>query len=172
MDLTEKTLSEEYLFKGKIIKLKIQQVQLPNGKIHSREIIEHPGAVAIIPFLDDNRIILVEQYRKPLDKVLLEIPAGKIDKNEEIESCGIRELEEETGFKPGKFEYLGKIAVAPGFADEVVYIYKATELFKGKINRDEDEFLNIKILTIDDVKSMVKSGDIIDGKTIAALAYL
>lgn len=172
MKLFEKTLSEEYKYRGRIINLKVQQVELPNGRISSREIIEHPGAVAIVPFLDDNTIILAEQFRKALDQVILEIPAGKIDKGEEPMACGIRELEEETGYKAKGFEYLGKLVTTPGFTDEVIYIYKATDLYKGEINMDEDEFINLKTYKLEEIKDMVKSGQIIDGKTIAALAYL
>lgn len=172
MNLFEKTLTEEYKYKGRIINLKVQQVELPNGNVSSREIVEHPGAVAIVPFLNENTIIMVEQFRKALDQVLLEIPAGKIDKGEAPEKCGMRELEEETGYKAGRFEYLGKIVTAPGFTDEVIHIYKATDLYKGETNMDEDEFINLKTFTLEEVKTMVKSGEIIDSKTIAALAYL
>lgn len=172
MKLFEKTLNEDYKFKGKVINLKVQQVELPNGKVGTRELVEHPGAVAIVAYLDANTIILVEQFRKAIDKIILEIPAGKIEKGEDIKLCGIRELEEETGYKASKFEYLGKIVTAPGFTDEYIYLYKATELTKGEINRDEDEFINIKEYTIDEIKRMVKDGKIIDGKTIAALSYL
>lgn len=172
MNLFEKTLTEEYKYKGRIINLKVQQVELPNGNVNSREIVEHPGAVAIVPFLNESTIIMVEQFRKALDQVLLEIPAGKIDKGEAPEKCGMRELEEETGYKAGSFEYLGKIVTAPGFTDEVIHIYKATDLYKGETNMDEDEFINLKTFTLEEVKTMVKSGEIIDSKTIAALAYL
>ncbi|MFR1708145.1 MAG: NUDIX hydrolase [Clostridium sp.] len=172
MKLFEKTLNEDYKFKGKVINLKVQQVELPNGKVGTRELVEHPGAVAIVAYLDANTIILVEQFRKAIDKIILEIPAGKIEKGEDIKLCGIRELEEETGYKASKFEYLGKIVTAPGFTDEYIYLYKATELTKGEINRDEDEFINIKEYTIDEIKRMVRDGKIIDGKTIAALSYL
>lgn len=172
MKLIEKTISEEYKYKGKIINLKVQQVELPNGRISSREIIEHPGAVAIVPFLDDNTIILVEQFRKTIDEVILEIPAGKIDKGEAPEKCGIRELEEETGYRARNFQYLGKLVTTPGFSNQVIYLYKATELYKGKTNMDEDEFINLKTFNLDKIKEMVKKGEIVDGKTIAALAYL
>lgn len=172
MKLVEKTISEEYKYKGRIINLKVQQVELPNGRISSREIIEHPGAVAIVPFLDDNTIILVEQFRKAIDEVILEIPAGKIDKGEAPEICGIRELEEETGYRARNFQYLGKFVTTPGFTDQVIYLYKATDLYKGKTNMDEDEFINLKTFKLDEIKEMVKKGQIIDGKTVAALAYL
>lgn len=172
MKLFEKTLSEDYKFKGKVINLKVQQVELPNGKVGTRELVEHPGAVAIVAYLDANTIILVEQFRKAIDEIILEIPAGKIERGEDIKFCGIRELEEETGYKANKFEYLGKIVTAPGFTDEYIYLYKATELIKGEVNRDEDEFMNVKAYNIDEIKKMVKEGKIIDGKTIAALSYL
>lgn len=172
MDLFERTISEEYKYKGKVINLKVQQVELPNGKESIREIVEHPGAVAIVPFLNEDTIIMTEQFRKALNQVLIEIPAGKIDKGEEPKECGIRELEEETGYKAENFEYLGKIVTAPGFTDEVIYLYKASDLYKGKTNMDEDEFINLKTFTLKEVKAMIKSGEIIDSKTIAALAYL
>lgn len=172
MDLTEITLEEEYKFKGKVINLKVQKVKLPNGRTSYREIVEHPGAVAVIAFIDENTIVLVEQFRKALNEVILEIPAGKINKGEEPEICGIRELEEETGYKARDFEYLGKVVTAPGFTDEVIYLYKAKNLYKGNINMDEDEFINVKTFTIEEVRAMVKNGEIIDGKTIAALSYI
>ncbi len=172
MKLFEKTIREEYKFKGQVINLKVQQVELPNGKIGYRELVEHPGAVAIVAYLDSNTVLMVEQFRKSIDEIILEIPAGKIEKGEDIKLCGIRELEEETGYKAKNFDYLGKVVTAPGFTDEYIYLYKATELYKGEVNRDEDEFINVKSYNIDDIKKMVKSGEIIDGKTIAALSYL
>lgn len=172
MKLFEKTISEEYRYKGTVINLKVQQVELPNGKVGRRELVEHPGAVGIVAYLDSDTILMVEQFRKAIDRTILEIPAGKIEKGEEIKLCGIRELEEETGYRAKNFEYLGKIATAPGFTDEYIYLYKATELVKGEANRDDDEFINVKSYSINKIKEMVKSGEIIDGKTIAALAYL
>jgi ADP-ribose pyrophosphatase len=172
MKLFERTISEEYKFKGRVINLKVQQVELPNGKIAVREVVEHPGAVAIVAYLDSNTILMVEQFRKAIDRVILEIPAGKIEKGEDVKLCGIRELEEETGYKAKNLEYLGEIVTAPGFTDEYIYLYKATELSKGEVNRDDDEFINVKSYNIDSIKDMVKNGEIIDGKTIAALLYL
>lgn len=172
MKLFEKTINEDYKFKGAIINLKVLQVELPNGKVGKREIVEHPGAVGIVAYLNSDTILIVEQFRKALDRTILEIPAGKIEKGEDIKLCGIRELEEETGYRAKKFQLLGKIATAPGFSDEYIYLYKATELYKGEVNRDDDEFINVKSYSIDKIKEMVKSGEVIDGKTIAALAYL
>ncbi len=169
MDLTEKTLDNKNIYIGKIIDVNLKTVQLPNGKTSTREIVNHPGGVAILAYKDKDTILLVEQFRKPVEKKLLELPAGKIEKGEEIEICGIRELEEETGYKANKFKYLGKIVTSPGFCDEYIYIYKAEELYKGNMGlEDEDEFINVKELKVDKVKEMIKKGEIVDAKTISA----
>lgn len=172
MEFYEKTIKEDTLYEGKIIKLTKQQVKLPNGLTSIREIVKHPGGVAIIAFKDKDTILLVEQFRKPLDKVLLELPAGKIEKNEDIEICAKRELEEETGYRAKEFKYLGKIATTPGFSNEYIYFYKAENLYEGVKGGDEDEFINVREMKIEDIKAHIKSGKIIDGKTIAALSYL
>jgi ADP-ribose pyrophosphatase len=169
MDLTEKTLDNKNIYKGKIIEVNLKTVQLPNGKKSEREIVNHPGGVAILAYKDKDTILLVEQFRKPVEQKLLELPAGKIEKGEEIEICGIRELEEETGYKANKFKYLGKIVTSPGFCDEYIYIYKAEDLYKGNMElQDEDEFINVKELKVDKVKEMIKKGEIVDAKTISA----
>jgi ADP-ribose pyrophosphatase len=172
MNLIEKTIEEKNVYDGKILNLKLQRVELPNGRITKREIVKHPGAVAIIAYIDEQTILLVEQFRKAVDKVLLEIPAGKIEIGEEIELCGRRELEEETGYKCEKFQFLGKIYTSPGFCDEVIYIYKAENLIKGNIGGDEDEFINLHKVKVDKIKEMIKKGEICDAKTISAFMYL
>ena len=172
MELNEKILSEKLIHKGNFIDFVNIDVTLPNGKNANRDVIKHPGASAIIAFLDEENIILVEQFRLPLNKVLLEIPAGKLDKNEEPMDCAKRELQEETGYIAKDIEYLGSIATAPGFCDEIIHLYKAWNLVKGEKNEDEDEFTNVKILNIKDVKNMIKNGDIIDGKTVSVFSYL
>lgn len=169
MDFFEKTIDEVNIYEGSFLKFVKQTVELPNGKTSTREIIRHPGGVAILAYKDKETIIMVEQFRKPFENILLEIPAGKIEKGEDIELCGRRELEEETGYKAKIFTYLGKIATTPGFTDEYIYIYKAEELYKGKIGGDEDEFINVREINIKDLRAMIKSGEIIDGKTLAAL---
>lgn len=172
MDLFEKTITEEKIYEGEFIDVFNQKVRLPNGKELTRDIIRHPGGVGILAFTDDNKVILVEQFRKALDRVLLEIPAGKIEKGEDIEFCGRRELEEETGYIAKEFNYLGKIATTPGFTDEYIYLFKAENLSKGNINRDEDEFINVKEIPVKTVKEMIKSGEIIDGKTLAVFMLI
>lgn len=172
MNLEEKTMQEELKYEGSFIKVVKQVVKLPDGNTSIRDIVRHPGGVAVIALLEDDTILLVEQYRKPIDKVTLELPAGKRENGEDPKICGMRELEEETGLKAEKFEFLGKIATSPGFCDEYIYLYKAEKLYKGQINRDEDEFINVKRIKIKEFKEMIKRGDITDAKTIAALSYL
>ena len=169
LDLTEKTLKCSNIYQGKILDLQELLVDLPNGKTAKREIVRHSGAVAIIAYKDKNTVLLVEQYRKAVEKTILEVPAGKIEKGEDILLCGMRELEEETGYKSDKFTYLGKIITSPGFCDELIYIYKAENLYKGNDTLgDEDEFINIHEINTGDIKKMIKEGIIEDAKTICA----
>lgn len=173
MNFNEKTVDIKSIYKGKIIDVNLHTVELPNGMESSREIVNHPGGVAVIAYKDKETILLVEQFRKPIEKNILELPAGKLEKGEDIELCGIRELEEETGYKAKEFKYLGKIVSSPGFCDEYIYIYKADDLYKGEDNLgDEDEFISVKEMKVDKVKEMIKSGEIIDAKTISAFMFL
>ncbi|GAA0115950.1 NUDIX hydrolase [Clostridium senegalense] len=172
MKFYEETISTNYIHKGKILNLKIEEVKLPNGKTSKREIVEHRGAVAILAFKDENTILLVNQFRKPLNETILEIPAGKLEIGEEPIICAQRELEEETGYKANNLKFLGKIVTTPGFSDEIIYIYKATGLYDGTIGGDEDEFIELEEITIDKLKEKIKNGEVIDGKTIAALGFL
>lgn len=172
MDLKEKVIKDKLIYKGNFLEFRNLEVELPNGKESNRDIIRHPGACGIIALLDDENIILVEQFRLALNKVLLEIPAGKLDKGEAIEECAKRELREETGYIAGNIEYLGSIATAPGFCDEIIYLYKATNLTLGSKDEDEDEFTNVKIININEVKEKIKKGEIIDVKTVSIFAYL
>lgn len=172
MKYFEKTLTEKTLYDGKIIKLKLQEVELQNGRKTKREIIKHPGGVAILAYKDEDTILMVEQFRKPIEKTLLELPAGKLEPGEGPETCGRRELEEETGYKAENFTYLGHIVSSPGFCDEVIHIYKAENLFKGQIGGDEDEFINVIEMKKDKAIEMIRKGEIIDAKTICALMYI
>ncbi|CAM2077926.1 MULTISPECIES: NUDIX hydrolase [Clostridia] len=172
MKFYETTIKETEIYAGNYLNLMNVQVELPNGKLSNRDIIKHPGACAIIPFISENEIILVEQFRKPLERTLLEIPAGKLNKNESPITCAHRELEEETGYKAKDMIYLGKIATAPGFCDEIIHLFKATNLYDGTKSCDEDEFTDIKRFTLDEMKLMIKKGEIIDTKTISILSYL
>ena len=172
MDLQEKIIKEELIYKGSFLDIVNVDVTLPDGKNASRDIVKHPGATAIIAFLDEENIMLVEQFRLALNRTMLEIPAGKLNKNEVIIDCARRELQEETGYMAKNLEYLGCLATAPGFCDELIYLYKATDLSLGEKNEDEDEFTNVKIMNIAKVKELIRKGEIIDGKTISIFAYL
>lgn len=166
MVFEEKTVSSEHIFRGRIIDVKLDKVLMPNGELADREIVGHPGGVGIVAITDDNKIIMVKQYRKPLEKAICEIPAGKLDPNEEVEFCGKRELLEETGATAEKFEYLGFMYPSPGFTDEVTHIYLATGLSFGNANPDDDEFLDIEFFDMETVKEMIMNNEINDGKTI------
>lgn len=169
MIIEEKTVSSKEIFKGKIVTLKVDQVEMPGGKLATRELVKHPGGVGVVALTDENEVILVKQYRKPIEKAIFEIPAGKLDPGEEHRVCGIRELEEETGLKAGKFEYLGFIYPSPGFTDEVTHMYLATELYQGEMHPDPDEYLDIVRMPIEQVVEMILDNEISDAKTVAGI---
>ncbi len=166
MVFEEKTVSTKTVFNGKIVDVQIDMVALPNGELAQRDIVRHPGGVGIVAITDDNKIIMVKQFRKPIDKAIYEIPAGKLDENEDTEVCGKRELKEETGATAQSFEYLGFMYPSPGFTDEVTHMYLATGLTFGEDNPDEDEFLDVEYFTIDQVLNMIMNNEINDAKTV------
>jgi len=173
-NLTEKTIKSEEIFSGRIISLHLQDVELPNGKQSKREIIKHPGAVAIIAVTDENKVVMVEQYRKALERTIVEIPAGKLEKGENPEYCARRELEEETGYECSCLELVTSFYTSPGFADEIVHVYFAKGLTKKEdaAGLDEDEFVNLEELTLEEAKSYITEQKIFDAKTIFAVQYL
>lgn len=162
----EKTVSSEKVFEGRIIKVKVDRVEMPDGSVATRELVEHPGGVGIVAITENDEIILVEQYRKPLDKAIYEIPAGKLDPGEHHRTCGIRELEEETGLSAKVFDYMGFIYPSPGFTDEVTHVYLAKELTQGETHPDDDEFLDVKKVPFDTALKMVMDGEINDAKSV------
>jgi len=170
----EKTIGTKKIFNGKIVSLQVDDVRLPNGKTSKREIIKHSGAVAVIPITDDGKIIFVEQYRKPLEKSLVEIPAGKLEPGEEPHITAVRELEEETGYTTDDLTYITSFYTSPGFADEIMYIYlaKQLKLLENPVLGDEDEFVEKVILSLDEAKQYVKEERIHDAKTVYALLYV
>ncbi|WP_342432200.1 NUDIX hydrolase [Neobacillus sp. FSL H8-0543] len=172
--LEEKTIKSEEVFSGKIISLHLKDVELPNGKHSKREIIKHPGAVAILAITDDNKIVMVEQFRKALERTIVEIPAGKLEKGEEPALCARRELEEETGYECASLEWLISFYTSPGFADEIVHLYVAKGLVKKKDPAvlDEDEFVNMEELTLAEAVQYMKDQKIYDAKTVYAVQYL
>ncbi len=169
--LEEKTLHSDLIFQGRFIKVLRDQVELPDGGIGHREYILHPGAAAILPVLETGEILLVEQYRHALKKVFLEIPAGKRDKGEAPEKTASRELIEETGYTAGRFELMTLIHPVIGYADEEIYLYRATELIPGPQKLDPGEFLEVKKFTSDELKEKVHRGEITDVKTLISLLW-
>lgn len=165
MNLNEKTVKESYPFKGRILNVRVDDILLPNGKSATREVIEHNGGVTVAAVTDDNEIMLVRQFRYPYKKVIAEIPAGKLEKGEDHRSAGIRELKEETGAEADNFEFLGEIYPSPGYSAEIIYLYMATGLHFGDQCLDEDEFLTVEKIPIEQAFGMVLNGEIQDSKT-------
>ena len=171
----EKTLAREEIFHGHIIDVVVDQVQLPNGQQAKRELVFHPGAVGIIAITEEQKMVLVKQFRKPLEKVILEIPAGKIDPGEgsQPELTAARELEEETAYRAETLEHLTSMYLSPGFANEQMHLYHAKQLTKvsNPLPQDEDEFLEICELTLEQAKIEIERQTICDAKTIYAIQY-
>lgn len=163
--------SNQEVFSGKLLHVQLDHVTLPSGNDATREYVRHPGAVAVVPVLDDGRIILVKQCRYPLGTVMWEIPAGKLDHGpqENILECAKRELSEETGYSADKWEFLISIATTPGFSDEIIHLFKAEGLTSGQQHPDEDEFITAIAFTPEEIKNMIKNGELFDSKTICAL---
>ncbi|HSH37070.1 NUDIX hydrolase [Schnuerera sp.] len=171
MSYEEKTMKSEKIYEGKIVNLRIDTVELPDKKYSKREIIEHPGSVGIVPITEDGSIIMVEQFRKPVEKTLLEIPAGKIEITEEPKETALRELIEETGCIAKKMEYIFEFYTSPGFSDEKIYLFLATELEFGMEEPSEGEYIKVKKMKIDDLINMVNKGEINDSKTIISIFF-
>jgi len=169
MDLEEKTIESKLIYNGKVLRLRLDTVTLPNGREAMREIVEHSGAVAVVPIDEEKRVYLVRQYRKPMEKTLLEIPAGKLEPGEDPIECAKRELAEEIGFTPGELKQLAFICSSPGYCDERVYVYLARDLKSHQLEKDESEFLEVEIYPFAEVLKMVLDGSIEDGKTITGL---
>jgi len=167
--LLEQHLRTEQLFQGRVINLRRDTVVLPNGKEATREVVEHPGAVAVVPVLSDGRIVMVRQYRHAAGKILLEIPAGKLDKGEEPQKCATRELEEEIGYQCQQLHKLAAVYTTPGFSNEIIHIYLAEQLVQTVQQLDEDEFLHIETYTKEELRNMIADGSICDNKTITGL---
>lgn len=165
----EKTMKSDKLYEGKLVNLRIDTVELPDKKYSKREIIEHPGAVSILAITEDDCVILVRQYRKAVERALLELPAGKIELNEEPAQTAKRELKEETGFQAEKMEYLLEFFTSPGFTNEKVYIFLASGLTEGETALEHGEFVETEIIHINDLTKMIDRGQILDSKTIIGI---
>lgn len=171
MDRTESTIESQIIYRGKILTLRRDKVKLPNGKTADREIVEHSGAVAIVPVTEEGKIIFVKQYRKPVEKETIEIPAGKLNPGEIPEESAQRELQEETGFS-GDLQYKFSYYSTPGFSNEIMYLYFAKNLKFAPLECDEDEFVEKLEVSPQEALHMITKGEIIDAKTIIGILTL
>ena len=169
MTYEEKTISSEMIYEGAILNLRKDKVQVKGGDTSYREIVEHAGGVAIAALTDDQKLLMVKQYRKAADEVVLEVPAGKREGDEDPLFTGMRELKEETGYTAAKLEYLTSYYSSIGYSEEVIHIYLATGLTAGETEFDEHEAIELYEYSIEDLKQMIAEGEIIDGKTIIAI---
>ncbi|HVO70094.1 MAG TPA: NUDIX hydrolase [Aggregatilineaceae bacterium] len=167
--LDEKILSSEPVYLGRLVKLYVETVELPDGNRSIREIVRHPGAVAMVPLLAGGEVVLVRQFRGAADRVLLEIPAGTLEAGEDPLAAAGRELQEEAGYRPGKLDRLGGEFTAPGYTSEFIHLFLATELEPSRLARDADEFLEVVTLPLDEALRQIETGEIQDGKTIIGL---
>ena len=169
MELIEKQLDSTQLYDGKIVRLYRDRVELPNGKEAFREVVRHPGGVIILPVDNEGCVRMVRQFRYPYGRVILEIPAGKLEYGEEPFSAAVRELSEEIGATAGNWTELGKLLPTPGFCDEVQHLYLARDLTFGEVHPDEDEFLEQVKLPFAEAYAMAADGRLQDSKTVVAL---
>ncbi len=157
------------IYTGKVVTLNVDTVKLPNGVTIDLETIRHPGAAAVVPMKDDGTVVLIRQFRHAAGGFIYEIPAGKLSPGEDPLHCAARELEEEVGYRASSFELLSSIFTAPGFADEVIHVYKATGLTTGRQQLDRDEVLEIVEMPLEQAIRKIQDGTIRDGKTIVGL---
>jgi ADP-ribose pyrophosphatase len=172
MDFTEKTLGEELVYQGKIIKVRRDTVELPNGNHAARDVVEHSGGVCVLPITVGGNVIMVRQFRYPHQEILPEIPAGKLELGEDPLECGKRELFEETGYRVDSLEFLGKLYPTPAYCTEVIHMYLARGLCENVDSGnhlDEDEFLDVVKLPFDKVVAMILENEILDSKTQIAV---
>jgi len=169
--LEEQQIGSEAIFKGRLLDIYRDTVELPDGSESTREYTRHPGAVAMIPILPDGRIMLIRQFRYPVNKVMIEIPAGKLDPSEDYQSTAERELVEEIGFRAGKLTLLGEIDPCVGYSDEHMWICLAEDLVIAKNNPDQDEFIELLPVTRTEALNMATDGRITDVKTIIGIMW-
>ncbi|MEN6521350.1 MAG: NUDIX hydrolase [Armatimonadota bacterium] len=169
MNLAEKVISTKRIYDGKILNLRVDTVILPDGREAKREIVEHRGAIAVVPLLDTTKVVMVKQYRRSAGEVLLEIPAGVMEKDEDAETSANRELMEEIGYKAGKLTRMYSTFLAPGYSEEMLHTFLAEDLVPARAKADDDEFIEIVTIELSDAVKMIRSGEIKDAKTASGL---
>lgn len=165
----ERKIKSQLIFDGKVVKLYVDDVKCPNNNISKREIVKHNGGVCILAIID-NKVILEKQYRYAYDEILYELPAGKLEENEDSYIAGLRELEEETGYKADKLISYGVMYPTCGYSNEIIYLYVASGLSKTNRNLDEDEFIDLEYIELNKVIEMINRGIIKDAKTICLIS--
>jgi ADP-ribose pyrophosphatase len=162
-------LNSEPIYEGRAFKVQRDTVRLPDGRVHHFDVVEHVPAVTLVPVDQAGKMYFVRQYRSGLRDMLLELPAGVLNSGEEPEVCALREVREEIGMAAGKIEAIGEVYLSPGYSTEYMYFYLATELYASPLEHDEDEFLDIEAIPVDQAYAMAEAGSLKDGKTLAAL---
>jgi ADP-ribose pyrophosphatase len=170
--LREDTVASEEVFRGRLLEVRRDTVRLPDGSQATREFIVHPGAVMVVPILDDGRLLMERQWRYPLERVMLEFPAGKLERGEEPFTCAVRELAEETGYSARQWARAGLLHNAIAYSDEGIEVWFARGLTEGVRRLDEGEFLDLHIATVDELQALCASGAVTDAKTLVGLLWL
>ncbi len=166
---SEKTVKSKEIYNGKVLRFHVDTVEIEKDCFYERELVDHPGGVAVVAIDSDDMVYMVRQFRKPFNKALLEIPAGKLDKSEKPEVCGVRELKEETGLFTDNLVSLGEFYPSVGYTNEVIHLFLATDFVQNEASPDEDEFVDVEKIPLNTLCHMIMSGEIKDGKTIAAI---
>jgi len=167
--MEEKLLASKRIYEGRLVNLRQDAVVLSSGRETVREVVEHPNCVAIVAINSEDNVVMVRQFRKPVEGVLLEIPAGVIEPGEEPQECALRELEEETGYMAGKMERIGGFYSSPGYSTEFLYLFLATDLQKGSTHPDEDEIIEVVSIPWEQIPGLIAKGEVCDAKSIVGL---
>jgi ADP-ribose pyrophosphatase len=165
----EKTISSKIVFDGRAVKLRVDTIKMPDGRQTTREIVEHGACIAVVAVDEQNNVLLVSQYREAVGKELLEIPAGGVDPGEDVETAVKREMQEETGYLPQKLVNLGGYYLAPGYSTEYMHLYLAGDLIPSRLVAEDTEGINLVRVPISQIRKLLTSGKICDGKSIAGL---
>jgi ADP-ribose pyrophosphatase len=167
--MNERLTDSRRIYEGRIVNLRVDTVEMRGGRTAQREVVEHTEAVAVVPVAPDGRIVLVRQYRLPVGAVMLEVPAGSLDGDEDAETGAQRELQEETGFAAGRLTRLCGFWVAPGYCTEYIHVYLAEDLRESSLDADEDEDVEVELVTLDQALAAIDAGEIEDAKSIVGL---
>jgi ADP-ribose pyrophosphatase len=169
MEFFEKQITTKTVYEGIVVNVRRDIAELQNSSLADREIIEHSGGVGIVPVTNDNKVLMVRQFRYPMGKEVIEIPAGKLEAGEDPLECAVRELSEETGCTAGRYIDLGASYPSPGFCTEILYIYLALDLRPGKTHLDENELLSVEAIAIDELVDKIMANELPDGKSIIGI---